>query len=151
MSATMYVFVTHDENGIASTIHRTEAEAYEALRKHLNDTPVDYQDPLPEDATQVQIEVAADGRAQFAWVIEEHSVPWLPEGKVVTDWGFRHPGWPHAQIGPHVETSYMGQDGWRVGPYTEKDVHSHANGKPVVKRERVVYPDQIGEWTEVES
>jgi hypothetical protein len=69
--------------------------------------------------------------------------------RTVTEWGFRHPGFPHADIAPHVETQYTGQDGWHVGPYTEKDVHSHANGRPVVKRTRVVTPDVIGEWQDI--
>lgn len=70
-------------------------------------------------------------------------------GRAVAEWGFRHPGWPHAGIGPHVETQYTGQDGWHVGPYTEEDVHQHANGRPVVKRTRIVFPDVIGEWEDV--
>jgi hypothetical protein len=72
-----------------------------------------------------------------------------PTSRTVVEWGFRHPGWPHADIAPHVETQYTGQDGWHVGPYTEKDVHSHANGKPVVKRTRIVTADVIGEWEDV--
>ena len=71
-------------------------------------------------------------------------------GRTVTEWGFRHPGWPHAGIGPHVETQYTGQDGWHVGPYTEQDVHSHANGRPVVKRTRTVFADVMSEWEDVE-
>jgi hypothetical protein len=69
--------------------------------------------------------------------------------RTVTEWGFRHPGFPHAKIAPHVETSWTGHDGWTTGAYTEENVHHFASGKPVVKRTRTVFPDVVGEWEDV--
>ena len=66
-----------------------------------------------------------------------------------TEWGFRHPGFPHAKIGPYVETSWTGGDGWSTGPYKEENVRYYASGKPVVKRTITTLPRVVGEWEEV--
>ena len=65
-----------------------------------------------------------------------------------TEWGFRHEGWPHAGIGPHVETQYTGHDGWTTGPYTEDNIRYYASGRPVVKRTRNV-TTILTDWEEV--
>jgi hypothetical protein len=69
--------------------------------------------------------------------------------RTVTEWGFMHPGYPHVGTGPHIQTSYTGHDGWTTGPYTEDNVASHANGRDVYKRTRIVTADVIGEWEKV--
>lgn len=66
----------------------------------------------------------------------------------VTEWGFRHEGWPHAHIGPHVETQYTGQDGWTTGPYTEENIRYHAGGRQVVKR-TITTTTTTSEWENV--
>lgn len=67
----------------------------------------------------------------------------------VTEWGFRHEGWPHADIGPHVETQYTGQDGWTTGPYNEGNVRYHAGGRQVVKR-TITTTTTTTEWEDAE-
>jgi hypothetical protein len=70
-------------------------------------------------------------------------------GRTVTEWGFRHPGFPHVDIAPHVQTSWTGPDGWTTGAYTEENVYFHAGDRPVVKRTRTVFADVVGEWEDI--
>lgn len=65
----------HDEHGIAVSLHRDLDDAYDALRRDLNDNPVDYQELLPSTATRDEIIDAAIDRSQFAWEIGEIEVP----------------------------------------------------------------------------
>lgn len=136
----------YDEHGFYVAPSTTLAEAFETLRQYLNGESVSYQDPLPENATEEQIRDAADDRSQFAWDMTEHPVP---GGTTETQWGFRHPGYPHVSWSePHVETQWTGHDGWTTGPYTEKDARYYAQGRPVVKREVTTFPSTITttEW-----
>jgi len=67
------------------------------------------------------------------------------------EWGFRHPGWPTIDIGPHVETSYTGHDGWTTGPYDAETARQFANGRPVVIRTVTTVPPLVGDWQETDS
>jgi hypothetical protein len=72
---TVAILITHDENSLHATLHSTPEGALAELREYLNDNPVDYQDPLPEDAPRDRIEWAANDRSQFSWSLLEQKVP----------------------------------------------------------------------------
>jgi hypothetical protein len=67
--------------------------------------------------------------------------------RTYTDWGFIRDN--YFDEGTHVETQWTGHDGWTTGPYNEDNIKYYANGRQVVKRERIPMYDIVGEWEEV--
>lgn len=118
------ILVTHDERGLAASLHATVDGALGELREYLNATPVDYQEPLPDDAPREKIEYAADDRSQFAWEVTEVEVDTSAIERLAAEHSVRtryHNGrlqvWEEASVvtagGP------VNMSGWRPAPETQ--------------------------------
>ena len=139
----MIALIIHAEDiGLTVSLHTTEDDAFQALRDYLVHVPVSYHEPLPQDASNDDIGDQANDRSQFMWSMPDVEVP---GARTTTEWGFRHPGFPHVGVGPHVETRNVGMS-HDTGPYSERDARYFAQGRPVVKRTRTTFPDVVGEW-----